>query len=114
MDALVDSQFHFDNDSDDDNMMLDDEDVQECADMYFSADDCHVLEELEKALRYQAENYRAFVAKINAEVRARQSLQGEAPAVTVEAQPDNVFKLKNCQFSKLAIFRTFYQVDPTK
>lgn len=34
--------------------------------------------------------------------------------ITVEPQPDNVFKIKNCQYSKIAIHKMFYQVDPTK
>lgn len=32
----------------------------------------------------------------------------------MEVQPDNVFKIKNCQYSKIAIFKMFYQADPTK
>lgn len=53
---------------------MDEDNIQECADMYFSADDCYIIEQLEEALRYQSENYQQFIEKINSEVQARQSL----------------------------------------
>lgn len=47
---------------------MDEDNIQECADMYFSADDCYIIEQLEEALRYQSENYQQFIEKINSEV----------------------------------------------